>query len=121
MRGKNQDRDAKILKMRHRKSYGLIAKELGISRNIVAGVCFRADWPAEIRVNNKSGTGYKSGQVAPKNLVTKLTSEKVRQIRLLRATEVTSYRKLAIKFGVSQLAVYYAALGRTWRHVKNTA
>jgi hypothetical protein len=32
-----------ILRWRGKKSYGLIAKELGTTRNVVAGVCFRAD------------------------------------------------------------------------------
>jgi hypothetical protein len=61
-------RNAKILKLRGQKSYGLIAKELGITKSTVAGVCFRADWPPEKRVSapgddrkNRSGTGRKGG------------------------------------------------------------
>lgn len=59
-----------ILGMRGKKSFGLIAKELGVTRNVVAGVCFRHDYPCEVRVRaghkgrgggNKIGTGRKGG------------------------------------------------------------
>jgi hypothetical protein len=62
------ERNAKILSFRGQKSFGLIAKEMGLSRNVVAGVMFRADWPLEQRVSapgddrkNRSGTGRKGG------------------------------------------------------------
>jgi hypothetical protein len=62
-------RNAKILSLRGKKSFGLIAKELGISRHAVAGVCFRADWPEKLRKRspngkggrNKAGTGHHGG------------------------------------------------------------
>lgn len=58
-----------ILRLRGRKSYGLIAKELNVTRNVVAGVIFRHDWPVEKRVadrhdptkRNRSGTGKRGG------------------------------------------------------------
>jgi hypothetical protein len=63
--------------MRGRKSFGVIARELGISRNVVAGVCFRADYdrnngdmvasPAS-HAPNMLGTGYRSGPSAPQTL-----------------------------------------------------
>lgn len=37
----NAERNAKILSLRGKKSYGLIAKEMGISRGTVAGVMLR--------------------------------------------------------------------------------
>jgi hypothetical protein len=68
-------RDAAILAMRGRKSYGLIAKELGITRSTVAGVCFRADYPLETRYassgsHNKINVGNNGGpgQFAPMGL-----------------------------------------------------
>jgi hypothetical protein len=68
-------RNAKILSLRGKKSFGLIARELGISRNVVAGVCFRADWPAATRVassgrskRNKCGMGYRTGSRAEETL-----------------------------------------------------
>lgn len=59
----------KILALRGKKSFGLIARKLGVSRNIVAGVMFRAAWPVGTRVpspgyrygGNKSGTGHHGG------------------------------------------------------------
>lgn len=71
----HETRDALIMAMRGRKSYGLIAKELGVTRSTVAGVCFRADYPLEtryassgrhnqIRVGNNGGPG----QFAPLTL-----------------------------------------------------
>lgn len=36
---------ARILRMRGKKSYGLIAEELGVTRNVVAGVLFRQRHP----------------------------------------------------------------------------
>lgn len=44
---------AEILQWRGKKSYGLIAKELGTTRNVVAGVFFRADHPKQRAI----GTG----------------------------------------------------------------
>ena len=43
-------RNEKILKMAGKKSYGLIAKELGISRNIVSAVIFRSKNPPDKRI-----------------------------------------------------------------------
>ncbi len=64
----NAERNAKILALRGQKSFGLIARELGITRQAVAGVCWRADWPHEKRISakgddrkNHSGTGRKGG------------------------------------------------------------
>lgn len=42
--------EQKILAMRGQKSYGLIALELGITRNVVAGVIFRHKYPRTVRV-----------------------------------------------------------------------
>lgn len=60
----NKVRNAKILALRGQKSLGLIAREIGLTRNIVAGVCWRADWPArtckrdpKTGKRNRSGTG----------------------------------------------------------------
>ena len=57
-------RNQRILSMRGKKSYTEIADELGISRSVVAGVCWRADWPYGERIgspkghNNKCGLGH---------------------------------------------------------------
>lgn len=53
----NEQRNAKILALRGKKSFGLIARELGISRSTVAGVCFRADWPSSECVRSPNGIG----------------------------------------------------------------
>lgn len=37
----------KALALRGRKSMGLIGKELGVTRNVIAGIFFRADHPRE--------------------------------------------------------------------------
>ena len=37
----------RILSLRGKMSFAMIAARLGISRNAVAGVCWRADWPSE--------------------------------------------------------------------------
>lgn len=63
-------RNAKILSLRGKKSFGLIARELGLSRNVVAGVCFRADWSTDRLMQrspnsnggkNKAGIGHHGG------------------------------------------------------------
>lgn len=59
------ERNAKILALRGRKSFGVIAEELGISRSVIAGVCWRADhpsWRCRLRsgFRNKIGTGHHS-------------------------------------------------------------
>jgi len=44
-----------ILALRGIFSYSLIAKRFGITRNAVAGIMWRADWPAGKRTRSKSG------------------------------------------------------------------
>lgn len=74
-------RNQKILALVGQKSFGLIARELGITRNVVAGVVFRARWPLSERVpspgygkqtggGNKCGLGHHgAGEYAPENLM----------------------------------------------------
>lgn len=69
-------RNKKILRLRGKKSFGLIAKDLGLTRNIVAGVCFRHDHPPELRFRspnshgcNKIGTGYTGRGKDPKKML----------------------------------------------------
>lgn len=47
----------------------------------------------------------------------KLTEEKVRAMRRERATDGTSYNKLAAKYGVSSVAAYHAICRVTWKHI----
>lgn len=60
----NGPRNAAILKLRGAKSFTVIAAELGLTRNVVAGVMFRARHPANTRYSsshgrrNKTGTGH---------------------------------------------------------------
>jgi hypothetical protein len=64
----------RILALAGKKSYGLIARQLGISRNAVGGVIWRARVPRKTRASspngrhNKLGTGYRTGPMAPKCL-----------------------------------------------------
>lgn len=64
-RAARAERNAQILALCGAKSFGLIAKKLGISRNVVAGVIFRATYPVAVRYassnggrSNKIGTGH---------------------------------------------------------------
>jgi hypothetical protein len=50
-----------VLKLRGKKSMGLIARQFGVTRNVVAGIFFRAAHPGERQL----GTGYRTGQAAP--------------------------------------------------------
>lgn len=64
----NAARNTKIIALYGKKSFGLIAKELGITRSVVAGVVFRNNYPAEVRAStpqgcrNKIGTGHHGGR-----------------------------------------------------------
>lgn len=56
-------RNIKILALRGKKSFSLIAAELGLTRNIVAGVIWRARHPVRTRYasadrRNSTGTGH---------------------------------------------------------------
>lgn len=53
----NLKRNRAILALYGKKSFGLIAKELGISRNTVAGVVFRYNYPPRHRVCSKNSGG----------------------------------------------------------------
>lgn len=76
---RNSDRNRRILAMRGKKSMGLIAKELGLTRNVVAGVFFRADHPPQERIPSRAGhspsmigSGYRapSGPAPARTLLT---------------------------------------------------
>lgn len=69
---KDAKRNEKILSLKGTKSYGMIAKELGIKREVVAGVIFRDKHPVEKRVRspngkspNQIGTGRRGGKQVP--------------------------------------------------------
>lgn len=70
----NKARNKRILKLAGKKSYGLIAQQLGTTRNVVAGVVFRDKYPSRHRVcspnstsPNKTGVGHRgNGPYAPK-------------------------------------------------------
>lgn len=47
----------------------------------------------------------------------KLTAENVRDMRRLHAHGFT-FRRLAEKYGVSNVSIYNAVTRRTWRHVQ---
>lgn len=73
----NSKRNRAIIALYGKKSFGLIAKELGISRNVVAGVIFRHNYPPGHRVcspksggsPNKIGEGYSgNGRYAAQTL-----------------------------------------------------
>jgi hypothetical protein len=57
----NADRRRKILALYGKKSFGLIARELGITRNIVAGTVFRSQYPSKVRVSSPNGSRNKIG------------------------------------------------------------
>lgn len=62
-RAANLARNAAILALYGKKSFDLIAEELGTTRNVVAGAVFRARHPAAVRYRasgacNKIGTGH---------------------------------------------------------------
>jgi hypothetical protein len=66
--------EERILALVGQKSYGLIAKEVGVTRNVVAGIIFRKRYPHAVRVatspfigRNKIGTGYRTGPRAPQS------------------------------------------------------
>lgn len=57
-------RNAQILALRGKLSTALIAERLGLTRNTVSGVCFRADYPLLMCRHhtgspNKIGTGHR--------------------------------------------------------------
>ena len=53
-----------------------------------------------------------------RNGCSKLTDDMVRNIRTLWATGQYKQRDLAMKFRVTQTAIYYVVNGKTWKHVK---
>jgi len=74
---KNKLRNKKILLMYGEKSFQLIADKLGVTRNVVAGVIWRENWPIKNRIKsnsksfcgNKCGTGrHGPGEHAPETL-----------------------------------------------------
>ena len=57
-------------------------------------------------------------QRGSKNVLAKLTDEKVREIRRLYATGECTQAKLAEQFSVSYVAISYIVRRKTWAHIK---
>ena len=56
-----------------------------------------------------------------KNVRSKLTEQKVLDMRRIRRDHGTSYAEIARVFGVSPTLTYYVVSGRHWRHVRTDA
>lgn len=57
-------------------------------------------------------------QIGAKNVNSKLNHDLVQQIRAEYATGLTSYPKLARKYGVAQYAIQQVVKRQTWKHVE---
>lgn len=100
-----------ILRRSKTESYGVIAAALGLKRNSVAGIIFRAK---NGKVRN-TGRGRSGGhRFALKNLVGKLTERQVRAIYLDRKSTGPA---LAERFGVSVTAVWCIRHQLTHKHI----
>lgn len=105
-RDRNAERNAKIVAMRRKGMWpAQIAKELGISRNAVIGVCNRAGLSGD--------NGWKEvlrGEVHPH---AKLTDAQVRDIRARHVPYVITQRMLAREYGVSRETINLILRGRS--------
>ncbi len=129
----NTDLISKVLSLRGEMSFGLIAKKLGVSRNVVAGICFRVDWPHSSRVRspnarsgNKSGTGRRPPRQYANRTLPHPRGEthiqsilKNKDVKAIRAAprKMGLIGELAEKFGVSYWTIRDIRYGRNWRHV----
>lgn len=74
---------------------------------------------------NRGAPGDKNGSVihpetrltGERNWNSKLTEKDVLEMRMLRKTENTSYRKLGMRYGVSHRTVRHIILRNNWKHV----
>lgn len=88
-------------------SYDETAAKLGVTRNVVAGVCYRAG----IGI----GTGGFCGRKGEKNPSAKLNSSDVIEIR--RRYKFGNGNQLASEFGVTLRSILNVAHGDTWKHL----
>jgi len=58
---------ARALRMRGDKSMGLIARELGVSRNVIAGLFFREDHPGQ----RMTGSGHRGNSTPAKQVISR--------------------------------------------------
>lgn len=54
---KNRKRNQRVARLRGKLSYTLIAEQLGLTRNVVAGIFWRSDWPYRKRTTSGEGQG----------------------------------------------------------------
>lgn len=105
---KNEARNAEIIRLRKSGIWPRdIAKQMGLTKNVVIGVCFRAglgDYQGALQQRPKGERHYKA----------KLTEEDVREIRR-RSGE--SYVSLAAEFGVSSSHISHIVSGYSWAWV----
>ncbi len=92
----------------------------GFQVNHISGKCNQIEnleivTPEENRDHAmRTGLINRRGEANPR---AKLTEQKVREIRTLRA-EGMSVQAIAWKFRVSEKAIYSIVVGKTWRHVE---
>lgn len=102
----NEARNAEIVRRRKAGEWPTdIAKAMGLSRNVVIGVCNRAGLCGE----------WHGTQESP-NPIIKLNVEKDREIRRRYWAGETG-RTLGEEFGVSQVAISNVCTGKTWAWV----
>lgn len=105
---KNEARNAEIIRLRKSGIWPRdIAKQMGLTKNVVIGVCFRAglcDYQGALQQRPKGERHYKA----------KLTEEDVREIRR-RSGE--SYVSLAAEFGVTSANISRIVSGYSWASV----
>ena len=106
----NEARNAEIIRRRKAGEWPTdIAKAMGLSRNVVIGVCNRAglcDWEA--------GSKMSRGHPGETHWKAKLTVEQVREIRRRGGAP---YRELSKEFGVSEKTIGQVFRGETWASV----
>lgn len=98
-----------------------IARALGVTRNIVIGVCYRAglsDWEA-----GKAMTRPLRGEAC---FLAKLTEAQVREIRAAYQPGVNRYvrgncKELAAKYGIHPRHLWTVATKNGWAHVTDEA
>lgn len=106
--GPNSERNAAIVALRDaRKQPHEIAALMGISRNIVIGVCYRA--------GRSKATNQLRGERMPGAV---LTDEKVRSARDRYWNNGETIAAIARDLGASSGAISSAIHGHSWKHVR---
>lgn len=97
-----------------------LGQQFGITRRGIGRIISGENWKHATEENEPLSLSdpKRRGKSGETSHQAKLTETDVREIRTLYAAGNTTYKELAQKYGVGNIAIRFVVIGHTWKHVR---